>query len=77
MLSYWRDAATWQGVICRLNFIDIHVSAFYVLQVGTVVEFLDRLSPAGPVKSTYPLTFVQIKQVRIPLVGNLQPFCQI
>ncbi|KFP28764.1 Beta-galactosidase, partial [Colius striatus] len=31
-------------------------------QVGTVVEILDRLSSAGPVKSTYPLTFVQLKQ---------------
>ncbi|KFP98171.1 Beta-galactosidase, partial [Haliaeetus albicilla] len=31
-------------------------------KVGTVVEALDRLSPAGPVKSTYPLTFVQLKQ---------------
>nr|XP_013803559.1 PREDICTED: beta-galactosidase [Apteryx mantelli mantelli] len=30
--------------------------------VGTVVEVLDKLSPAGPVKSTYPLTFVQLKQ---------------
>uniref|UniRef100_A0A8B9SZM0 Beta-galactosidase n=1 Tax=Anas platyrhynchos TaxID=8839 RepID=A0A8B9SZM0_ANAPL len=34
----------------------------HLQKVGTVVEFLDRLSPAGPVKSTYPLTFVQIKQ---------------
>ncbi|KAF1654855.1 Beta-galactosidase, partial [Eudyptes chrysocome] len=31
-------------------------------KVGTVVEVLDRLSAAGPVKSTYPLTFVQLKQ---------------
>ncbi|KFV19171.1 Beta-galactosidase, partial [Tauraco erythrolophus] len=31
-------------------------------KVGTVVDVLDRLSPAGPVKSTYPLTFVQLKQ---------------
>ncbi|KAM6102539.1 beta-galactosidase isoform 1-T1 [Theristicus caerulescens] len=31
-------------------------------KVGTVVEVLDGLSPAGPVKSTYPLTFVQLKQ---------------
>ncbi|XP_064362518.1 beta-galactosidase isoform X3 [Dromaius novaehollandiae] len=31
-------------------------------KVGTVVEVLDKLSPAGPVKSTYPLTFVQLKQ---------------
>ncbi|NXI54523.1 BGAL galactosidase, partial [Chloroceryle aenea] len=31
-------------------------------KVGTVVEVLDRLSPAGPVQSTYPLTFVQLKQ---------------
>ncbi|KFO89216.1 Beta-galactosidase, partial [Buceros rhinoceros silvestris] len=31
-------------------------------KVGTVVELLDGLSPAGPVKSTYPLTFVQLKQ---------------
>ncbi|NXF52468.1 BGAL galactosidase, partial [Oceanites oceanicus] len=31
-------------------------------KVGAVVEALDRLSPAGPVKSTYPLTFVQLKQ---------------
>ncbi|XP_049673186.1 beta-galactosidase [Accipiter gentilis] len=31
-------------------------------KVRTVVEALDRLSPAGPVKSTYPLTFVQLKQ---------------
>ncbi|XP_035424762.1 beta-galactosidase isoform X6 [Cygnus atratus] len=34
----------------------------HLQKVGTVVEFLDRLSPAGPVKSTYPLTFVQLKQ---------------
>ncbi|POI31803.1 hypothetical protein CIB84_004446, partial [Bambusicola thoracicus] len=33
-------------------------------KVGTVVEVLDRLSPSGPVKSTYPLTFVQLKQVQ-------------
>ncbi|NWW86600.1 BGAL galactosidase, partial [Rhynochetos jubatus] len=31
-------------------------------KVGSVVEVLDRLSPAGPVKSAYPLTFVQLKQ---------------
>ncbi|KFQ72198.1 Beta-galactosidase, partial [Phaethon lepturus] len=31
-------------------------------KVGTVVEVLDRLSAAGPVKSTYPLTFVELKQ---------------
>ncbi|OXB60584.1 hypothetical protein ASZ78_015763, partial [Callipepla squamata] len=31
-------------------------------KVGTVVEVLDKLSPSGPVKSTYPLTFVQLKQ---------------
>ncbi|KAM6282469.1 beta-galactosidase [Porphyrio hochstetteri] len=31
-------------------------------KVGTVVEVLDKLSPAGPVRSTYPLTFVQLKQ---------------
>ncbi|KAM6376127.1 beta-galactosidase isoform 2-T4 [Alca torda] len=31
-------------------------------KVGTVVEVLDTLSHEGPVKSTYPLTFVQVKQ---------------
>ncbi|KFQ52449.1 Beta-galactosidase, partial [Nestor notabilis] len=31
-------------------------------KVGTVVELLDRLSHAGPVRSTYPLTFVEVKQ---------------
>ncbi|NXX42463.1 BGAL galactosidase, partial [Tricholaema leucomelas] len=31
-------------------------------EVGTVVELLNRLSPARAVKSTYPLTFVQLKQ---------------
>ncbi|XP_053913867.1 beta-galactosidase [Cuculus canorus] len=31
-------------------------------KVGTVVEVLDKLSSAGPVKSTYPLTFVDLKQ---------------
>ncbi|XP_064025687.1 beta-galactosidase [Pogoniulus pusillus] len=31
-------------------------------EVGTVVELLSRLSPGGAVKSTYPLTFVQLKQ---------------
>ncbi|XP_074431380.1 beta-galactosidase [Larus michahellis] len=31
-------------------------------KVGTVVEVLDTLSHEGPVKSTYPLTFVQLKQ---------------
>ncbi|NWR71406.1 BGAL galactosidase, partial [Centropus unirufus] len=31
-------------------------------KVGTVVEILDRLSRAEPVKSTYPLTFVEVKQ---------------
>ncbi|NWI60917.1 BGAL galactosidase, partial [Calyptomena viridis] len=30
-------------------------------KVGTVLQILDGLSP-GPVKSTYPLTFVQLKQ---------------
>ncbi|XP_064911210.1 beta-galactosidase isoform X2 [Columba livia] len=34
----------------------------HLQKVGTVVEVLDRLSPVGPVKSTYPLTFVQLKQ---------------
>lgn len=60
------------AVIFGLKFTDLHVSAFFVLQVGTVVEVLDRLSAAGPVKTTYPLTFVQLKQVRIPSVGTLQ-----
>ncbi|NWI18018.1 BGAL galactosidase, partial [Crypturellus soui] len=31
-------------------------------KVGTVLEVLNKLSSAGPVKSTYPLTFVQLKQ---------------
>ncbi|XP_053118438.1 beta-galactosidase isoform X2 [Hemicordylus capensis] len=31
-------------------------------KVGTVRDFLDQLSPSGPIKSTYPLTFVQLKQ---------------
>ncbi|NXN95180.1 BGAL galactosidase, partial [Rhinopomastus cyanomelas] len=34
----------------------------YLQKVGTVVEILDRLSGAGPVRSTYPLTFVELKQ---------------
>ncbi|NXY91160.1 BGAL galactosidase, partial [Alcedo cyanopectus] len=34
----------------------------YMEKVGTVVEVLNRLSSAGPVGSTYPLTFVQLKQ---------------
>lgn len=59
-----------QAVIFGLKFTDLHISAFSTLQVGTVVEALDRLSPAGPVKSTYPLTFVQLKQVRLPSVGT-------
>uniref|UniRef100_A0A8C9FFT7 Galactosidase beta 1 n=1 Tax=Pavo cristatus TaxID=9049 RepID=A0A8C9FFT7_PAVCR len=58
--------------IFRMNF-----TAFSVLQVGTVVEVLDRLSPSGPVKSTYPLTFVQLKQVWIPLLSISQSFCQV
>ncbi|KAJ7404563.1 Beta-galactosidase [Willisornis vidua] len=32
-------------------------------KAGSVGEVLDGLSPSGPVKSTYPLTFVQLKQV--------------
>uniref|UniRef100_A0A8C9FC47 Galactosidase beta 1 n=1 Tax=Pavo cristatus TaxID=9049 RepID=A0A8C9FC47_PAVCR len=59
-------------IIFRMNF-----TAFSVLQVGTVVEVLDRLSPSGPVKSTYPLTFVQLKQVWIPLLSISQSFCQV
>lgn len=39
-----------------------------VLQIGTLLEVLDDLSPSGPVKSIYPLTFVQLKQVRPFLV---------
>ena len=73
--AFWTDAARWldmQAVIFGLKFTDLHLSAFSMLQVGTVVEVLDRLSPAGPVKSTYPLTFVQVKQVRIPLADTLQ-----
>ncbi|KFP87948.1 Beta-galactosidase, partial [Acanthisitta chloris] len=31
-------------------------------KMGSLVEVLDGLSPSGPVKSTYPLTFVQLKQ---------------
>uniref|UniRef100_A0ACB8FUI3 Beta-galactosidase n=1 Tax=Sphaerodactylus townsendi TaxID=933632 RepID=A0ACB8FUI3_9SAUR len=31
-------------------------------KVGTVRDFLNDLSPSGPVKSIYPLTFVQLKQ---------------
>ncbi|XP_060103514.1 beta-galactosidase isoform X2 [Heteronotia binoei] len=31
-------------------------------KVGTVRDFLNDLSQSGPVKSTYPLTFVQLKQ---------------
>ncbi|NXN51764.1 BGAL galactosidase, partial [Rynchops niger] len=34
----------------------------HLQKVGTVVELLDMLSHEGPVKSTYPLTFVQVKQ---------------
>lgn len=61
-----------QGVTFGLKFTVFHISAFSMLQVGTVVEVLDRLSPAGPVKSTYPLTFVQLKQVRISSAGIWQ-----
>ncbi|XP_028605955.2 beta-galactosidase isoform X1 [Podarcis muralis] len=31
-------------------------------KVGTVRDLLNDLSPSGPIKSTYPLTFVQVKQ---------------
>ncbi|NXS82889.1 BGAL galactosidase, partial [Erpornis zantholeuca] len=31
-------------------------------KAGTVLEVLDGLSPSGPVRSTYPLTFVELKQ---------------
>ncbi|XP_044311476.1 beta-galactosidase isoform X2 [Varanus komodoensis] len=31
-------------------------------KVGTVRELLANLSPSGPIKSIYPLTFVQVKQ---------------
>ncbi|XP_039926611.1 beta-galactosidase [Hirundo rustica] len=31
-------------------------------KAGTVLEILDGLSPSGPVRSTYPLTFVELKQ---------------
>ncbi|KAJ6661996.1 hypothetical protein lerEdw1_012843 [Lerista edwardsae] len=31
-------------------------------KVGTVKDLLDDLSPSGPIKSMYPLTFVQVKQ---------------
>ena len=55
-----------------LKLTDLYVSAFSVLQAGTVLEVLDGLSPSGPVRSTYPLTFVELKQVRVPSVGTLQ-----
>lgn len=61
-----------QGITFGFKFTVLHISAFSMLQVGTVVEVLNRLSPAGPVKSTYPLTFVQLKQVRISSVGTWQ-----
>lgn len=61
-----------QPFLFELTFIDLHIPAFSVLQVGTVVELLNRLSPAGPVKSAYPLTFVQLRQVRVPSAGALQ-----
>ncbi|XP_030407078.1 beta-galactosidase [Gopherus evgoodei] len=31
-------------------------------KLGTVAELLDDLSPSGPIRSTYPLTFVQLQQ---------------
>lgn len=55
-----------------LKLIDFHISAFFVLQAGTVLEVLDGLSHSGPVRSTYPLTFVELKQVRFPSAGTLQ-----
>lgn len=61
-----------QAVIFGLKLTDLRVSAFSMLQAGTVLEVLDGLSPSGLVRSTYPLTFVELKQVRIPSVGTLQ-----
>lgn len=60
-----------QAVMVGLKFTDLHISAFSVLQAGTVLEVLDGLSPSGPVRSTYPLTFVELKQVGIPSAGTL------
>ncbi|ETE65840.1 Beta-galactosidase, partial [Ophiophagus hannah] len=33
-----------------------------LMKVGTVTELLNDFSPSGPIKSMYPLTFVQLKQ---------------
>ncbi|KAM6449734.1 beta-galactosidase [Liasis olivaceus] len=33
-----------------------------LMKVGMVTELLNDLSPSGPIKSIYPLTFVQLKQ---------------
>uniref|UniRef100_A0A8C0H4K3 Beta-galactosidase n=1 Tax=Chelonoidis abingdonii TaxID=106734 RepID=A0A8C0H4K3_CHEAB len=35
---------------------------FSALQLGTVAELLGDLSPSGPIRSIYPLTFVQLQQ---------------
>ncbi|KAM4658199.1 beta-galactosidase isoform 3-T3 [Amazona ochrocephala] len=61
-----------QGLYATVDFAPgVNVTAAFLAQrsseptgplVGTVVEVLDRLSHAGPVRSTYPLTFVELKQ---------------
>lgn len=43
---------------CRIE------SIFLPLQLHTVVDALDILSFSGPVKSIYPLTFIEMNQVR-------------
>lgn len=39
-------------------------------QVGNISSLLSSLSPLGPVKSQYPLTFEEMKQVCSPSEGN-------
>lgn len=34
-----------------------------LFQVGNISSLLNTLSPLGPVKSQYPLTFEEVKQV--------------
>uniref|UniRef100_A0A8C0AYN9 Beta-galactosidase n=1 Tax=Buteo japonicus TaxID=224669 RepID=A0A8C0AYN9_9AVES len=45
-----------------LVYSKLSLLCWFKLLLNLLHSALDRLSPAGPVKSTYPLTFVQLKQ---------------
>uniref|UniRef100_A0A8C3UPT6 Beta-galactosidase n=1 Tax=Catharus ustulatus TaxID=91951 RepID=A0A8C3UPT6_CATUS len=49
-------------VIGMVSVLRTFLEWFFEMSLVTVLEVLDGLSPSGPVRSTYPLTFVELKQ---------------